>query len=447
MTKLTDLQLKSLALADAGQRLSDGGGLFGMVRLDRQRNRPFVFFEYRYRSGSRIRGVKCGTWPADSLKEVRQRRDAFRLKVSEGIDPLEEARLNQLRQQVEQAQEIERQQVELVRLAAEKAARRTVRMALAQWYETELSRRKDGGKETIRALDKDVVPAIGEVALPDVRRAMLTDILDRIVQRGARVLANRTFADLRQFFNFCVAREWIDANPLATLTKERVGGKESERERVLSETEIRELRAKLLEANLYRTTEIALWIMLATCCRVGELSLTRWEHVDLERGEWRIPAGNSKNAREHVVLLSDFARRQFEDLRVLTGHSEWCYPANHRDGHVCLKSITKQVRDRQRETPMMHRTQATGTLRLSGGEWTVHDLRRTGATLMGELGVIGEIIERCLNHVEPSKLKRTYQKHERRSDMREAWRLLGQRLDLLTRKEAGNVTTLPRKVA
>ena len=178
-----------------------------------------------------------------------------------------------------------RQQVELARLAAEKAARRTVRAALARWYETELSRRKDGGKETIRALDKDVVPAIGEVALPDVRRAMLTDILDRIVQRGARVLANRTFADLRQFFNFCVAREWIDANPLATLTKEKVGGKESERERVLNEAEIRELRAKLPAANLQWTTELALWIMLATCCRVGELSQARWEHVDLERGE------------------------------------------------------------------------------------------------------------------------------------------------------------------
>lgn len=446
MARLTVKLLESLTPVDVGRRLPDGGGMSGKVRS--RKDGTVVSFEYRYRKkGGGFRYAVCGVWPDVPLKEIRQRRDALRLKLKEGIDPLEEARLNQLQQEVEQARDIERQQAELARLAAEKAARRTVRTALAQWYETELSRRKDGGKETIRALDKDVIPAIGEVALPDVRRAMLTDILDRIVQRGARVLANRTFADLRQFFNFCVAREWIDANPLATLTKEKVGGKESERERVLNEAEIRELRAKLPAANLQRTTELALWIMLATCCRVGELSQARWEYVDLERGEWRIPAGNSKNAREHVVLLSDFARRQFEVLRVLTGHSEWCYPANHRDGHVCLKSISKQVRDRQRETPMMHRTQATGALRLSGGEWTVHDLRRTGATLMGELGVIGEIIERCLNHLEPSKLKRTYQKHECRGAMQEAWKLLGQRLDLLIRNDVSNVSILNRRGA
>ena len=51
--------------------------------------------------------------------------------------------------------------------------------------------------------------------------------------------------------------------------------------------------------------------------------------------------------------------------------------------------------------------------------------------MMGELGVMGEIIERCLNHVEPNKLKRIYQRQERKSEQREAWQLLGKRLELL----------------
>ena len=51
--------------------------------------------------------------------------------------------------------------------------------------------------------------------------------------------------------------------------------------------------------------------------------------------------------------------------------------------------------------------------------------------MMGELGVMGEIIERCLNHVEPNKLKRIYQRQERKAEQREAWRLLGERLELL----------------
>ena len=45
--------------------------------------------------------------------------------------------------------------------------------------------------------------------------------------------------------------------------------------------------------------------------------------------------------------------------------------------------------------------------------------------MMGELGVIGEVIEHCLNNVEQNKLKRTHQRHELKTEQREAWRLLG----------------------
>ncbi|MGF6303424.1 MULTISPECIES: tyrosine-type recombinase/integrase [Paraburkholderia] len=80
-----------------------------------------------------------------------------------------------------------------------------------------------------------------------------------------------------------------------------------------------------------------------------------------------------------------------------------------------------------------------------GGNWTPHDLRRTAATLMGELGAHGDVIEECLNHVEPSRIRRRYQRQDRSAEQREAWRLLGERLDLLTREDASNVATLPAR--
>ncbi len=72
---------------------------------------------------------------------------------------------------------------------------------------------------------------------------------------------------------------------------------------------------------------------------------------------------------------------------------------------------------------------------LAGGNWTPHDLRRTGATMMGELGVIGEVIERCINHVEQNKLRRIYQRHDLRAEQQQAWHLLGNRLSLLLASE------------
>ena len=60
--------------------------------------------------------------------------------------------------------------------------------------------------------------------------------------------------------------------------------------------------------------------------------------------------------------------------------------------------------------------------------------------MMGELGVMGEVIERCLNHVEQNKLKRIYQRHELKAEQYEAWRLLGERIALiLTKNNRENV--------
>ena len=115
--------------------------------------------------------------------------------------------------------------------------------------------------------------------------------------------------------------------------------------------------------------------------------------------------------------------------------------------HVCEKTVTKQVGDRQRlgRKPMSGRSIHTDALVLVGGKWTPHDLRRTGATLMAELGAMPDVVEKCLNHTEEKKVKRIYQRAQYEGHMRSAWQLLGERLKLLTVKAQGtsnNVVTL-----
>jgi integrase len=429
MGKLTVKELENLTEADVGRKVFDGEGLYGRVRM--QRTGVVVTFEYRFKQQGKTRTATCGKWPAESLRDIRKARDTKKALVETGADPVEQGREEKLRKKVEDFRAIERHHAELARIAAEKAARRTFSDAIEQWERLELSRRKDKGSGAMRALRKDVLPLLGDVALVDVKRSMLLGVLDVVVERGARVMANHLFGDLRQFYNFAVAREWVEAHPLAGLSKEKIGGRQKERDRYLSEQEIIELKQRLPAANMLRTTELAVWIMLATCCRVGELSQARWDDVDLDEGEWRIPAGNSKNAKDHTVYLSGFAQDQFRDLRALTEDTGWCLPSRDGKGHTGLKAISKQVKDRMRDQPLSNRTKATAALLLSGGPWTPHDLRRTGATMMGELGVMGEVIERCLNHVEPNKLKRIYQRHELKAEQREAWKRLGDRLGLL----------------
>jgi Arm domain-containing DNA-binding protein/integrase-like protein len=270
MGKLTVKQLESLTEADIGRNLFDGAGLYGRVRS--QKTGIVVTFEYRFKRDGKTRSASCGKWPKDSLREIRKSRENNQALVEAGNDPIEQGKAEKLRKKVESAQEIERHQAELARIAAEAATRRTFSDAITHWEKLELSRRKDGGTETMRAIQKDVIPVLGDIALVDIKRAMLVGILDEVVERGSRVMANHLFGDLHQFYNFAVAREWVDGHPLAGLKKENIGGRQKERDRYLSEEEILELKKRLPDAKLLGTTELAIWIMLSTCCRVGELS-------------------------------------------------------------------------------------------------------------------------------------------------------------------------------
>ena len=157
-----------------------------------------ITFEYRFKLNGKERTAYCGKWPAKTLKKIRDERDAKQKMVEAGQDPIELNKAAKLQKQVDQAQIIEQHRAELGRLAAEAANCRTFSAAIAQWEKLELSRRKDGGKEAMRAINKDIIPVLGDVALVDVKRAMIVDILDEVVERGARVMANHLFGNLKQ---------------------------------------------------------------------------------------------------------------------------------------------------------------------------------------------------------------------------------------------------------
>lgn len=366
--------------------------------------------------------------------------------IREHLEAEEKARVaTQEAREARQRQE----QTEAERTAAAIAARMTVEALFNHWLAIDAGNRKDGGGELRRSFTRDVLPLVGHLHVEDVKKGHILQVVDPILARGTKRMAKVTFSNLRQMFRFAVDRDIIEHDPTAAIRKAKVGGRDTERDRVLTEDEIRTLARKMPDAGLLPTTEAAVWIALSTCCRIGELLAARWEHIDQERMEWTIPAENSKNGKPHTVYLSPFTAEQFRRVQVFSGHTPWIYPNTKDTGPVCAKTITKQLTDRQRQPgtgPMSNRSANTGALLLPGGKWTSHDLRRTGATLMVTLGVIPEVAERCLNHTEENKVKRIYQRHNYAGEMREAWRLLGERLELLIKVDASNVVALLSKV-
>lgn len=346
----------------------------------------------------------------------------------------------------EEASRLAARDAELARLSSEKAAieaeqarqaaRKIVTELFEHWAKIDLINRKDKGAEVRRMFEKDVLPFLGSLAVADIKKSHITVVTDAMLARGVNRAAKIAFSLMRQMFRFAVDRDLIEYDPTASIRKAKIGGKDVERDRVLSDEEIRTLTKLAPKAGLLPSTEAAIWIALSTCCRIGELLGARWEHLNLVKGTWLIPAENSKNGKPHSITLSPFAVRQFEYVRAHNGTSTWCYPNTDDSGPVCSKTVTKQLGDRQRQPDqgtMSRRSAKAQALQLPGGKWTPHDLRRTGATVMTALGVLPEVAERCLNHTEENKVKRTYQRHSYTNEMSEAWNRLGEHLDLATR--------------
>lgn len=406
-----------------------------------------------------------------SLADARAEAARVRTLAREGIDvqvQKEEERLAREKAAAEAAAEHDRKEA----IAA--ADGLTVEDMFNAWI-TDGVRRKDGNEQLKRMFRVDVLPAIGAIPVKDLTEHHLRGVLRAMVERGVNRSAVMQRNSLTQMFAWARKRQpWrklmVDGDPMELIEIEKIVSPEYDmdtyRDRVLSPEEIRELRDLLARMReqydtapnkrvaaqpLEKTTERAIWIMLSTLCRVGEMSKARWEDVDLAAAIWFVPKANVKdNVADLTVYLSPFALEQFVELHALTGHTPWCFPNRGATDHLDVKSISKQLGDRQvmfkkakdGSPRVLANRRNDNTLVLAGGAngaWTPHDLRRTGATMMQQLGVALDIIDRCQNHVLPgSKVRRHYMHHDYADEKRAAWTALGNLLTTFLNKNGAS---------
>ena len=401
---------------------------------------------------------------ADAIDEAREIRAMARAGVDYRIH-LDEQRLEKIKLDLQGENE------EKLRIETEAKDLATVSELFEKWVVDGVSR-ADDNTELRRSFSKDLLPHIGPVPIKQLTDHQLRTALRIMVERGADRLAVMAYNNLVQMFAWAEQRQpWrrllADGNPIRLVEMTRVVSPgydfSNQRSRHLSPEEIQELHATFTSmTTLYdrsenkrtaarpvvRTTEIAIWLMLSTLCRVGELSKARWKSIDLEKGQWIIPKADTKGKRaDFLVLLSPFATEKLRALKVETGSSDWCFPNVKNTNHIDVKAISKQIADRQAslknvgddlsKRPMKNRTKDQSSLILSNGadgSWTSHDLRRTGSTLMQSLGIDPDLIDRCQNHIILGpKVRRHYQLFQYAAEKRTAWCKLGDYLDSLIR--------------
>ncbi|EKY4110961.1 tyrosine-type recombinase/integrase [Pseudomonas aeruginosa] len=455
MAKLTAKQLEALTAADDGKILREDGGLVARVRAGVRG--VTVQFRYEFKLDGLKRDQSLGSWPKKSLAQIRAERDEVKATASKGINPTAARKAAKIEAQAAITATI----TEAERQAAEN---KTVADLFDEWLRDGVSR-QDENAELRRSFTKDVLPLIGKKPLRNLTEKDLLTVLRAVKNRGLNRAVVIRSKDIGQMLRWAEKRKpWrtlmADGNPadLVDVKKLLDHDYQEQRDRLLSPDEIRELRdifARLEQdydalptgqkysgirpVNL--RVQCAAWICLSTLCRIGELLKAEWRHVDLDKGTWFIPAeatkGHKGKRQDHHVFLSTFALAQFKRLKRDTGHTLFCFPSKDEKNHVDTKTVSKLIGDRQcrfksRSKPLAgrHHDDSLVLSRGAKGEWTPHDLRRTGATMMQELGVTLEIIDRCQNHLlGGSKVRRHYLHHDYAKEKTEAWRLLGEKLE------------------
>ncbi|CAG0970904.1 Prophage integrase IntA [Rhodocyclaceae bacterium] len=415
--KLTDKHLRNLKPADAEQTIGDGGGLW--IRVLPAAKGGAINFYYRYTFNGKERRYNCGTYPDTSLSQARNRRNEARKLVKSGIDPTQHEETAKANRSAAQA--LERME-------------KTVEGLLDDWKRVYLSaHRKDGGAEVEAAMRRDVIPLLGKMRARDVKLAHVNQVIDRVLERGVRRTANVLLSLMRQMFRHGLGRSIVDTDPTLALSKKQAGGKETPVDRNLSFDEIAELSAKLAASDLHEKMRAAIWILLATGARIGELLKARWADINEREKTWTIPAENSKNGRPHLIHLSAFAMKQ---LKTMKEYKDGPFLLSGRDPDTGMsdKTVSKAIRDRIRKEPLKKRTPRSGTLLLAGGEWSPHDLRRTMASRMGDVGIEPHVIERCLNHVQQG-IVGVYQRQEYMKERKAAFETWGRKLASLTKRK------------
>lgn len=418
-----------------GRITPSGERLFYFRYSNSQGKRPFLPIGPYHSKG------KDGLTLAEAYSQACAYADLYRRGVRDLHEHLEAQRADEIRLRESQRQQAieEAQQKEMERLR-----KLTVKQLFDRWLSVELKShqrtdgkrvgRKDNGAYVFAQFSRHVFPWIGDTFAAEVTKADVLAILDQLKSKGKLRTCNILLSDLKQMFRFAMAREIITANPLELVTKRDAGGADVERERFLSKEEIQALARQLPISKLGMRQQLALWIILGTGCRVGEVMSATWEAVNMRDATWHL--AETKNQRAHTIHLSPFVIDKFQTLLTLRNlndagiPSPWVFPNSKNNGPVCVKSIGKQISDRQRTTTgrMSGRSKMTASLALSGGKWTAHDLRRTAGTSMARLGISADVIDECLNHMIQRRTTRIYIRDRREADQKRAFDALGTHL-------------------
>ncbi|WP_372784580.1 tyrosine-type recombinase/integrase [Phenylobacterium sp.] len=392
---LTDAALQNLRPRSKIYKMTDRDGMYVVVATS-----GAITFRYDYRMHGRRETLTIGRYGRTgiSLKLAREKcLDARRL-VEQGVSPAHE------------------KQRDKRRLLEAKSFGEFAE----KWFKD--APMADSTRAMRRSVfDRDLTPFKSRL-LKEIEPGDLRAMCAKVVDRGAPATALHVRDIVKQVYGFAILHGEKIANPADEVGPASIA-RFVIRDRALTPAEIRLAFGQLEQIPTLPTIRLGLKIILLTMVRKSELMDAVWDEVDFEKAVWSIPAARMKRSKAHNVYLSRQSLDIFIALKTCAGNSRYVLPSRYDADAPMSRATFNRI-----TTAMAARAQEAG---LPLEPFTVHDLRRTGSTLLNEVGFNGDWIEKCLAHESGRSSRGVYNKAEyeqqRRhmlqewADMVEAW--------------------------
>jgi integrase len=370
---LTDRFLRALKAPDGRIEVSDASCRGLSIRCTPAGIKSWTF---AYKLNGRMRRITLGEFPALGLSEARTQADERRAQRQAGNDP----------RAVQDA---------------ERAAQAQTTLTFAELCERYIEHVKAGGKiswKTDEGYLKRPKAKFGKRPVVSISKRELIDFFETIA-RKSKSSANRTQSTVRTMWGWAADRDHIPMNFLAGVKK--VGGKEAEKDRVLTADELRAFFVALAEADgeITETVRMALKGILLTAQRPGEVAgmmLSELHGLSGTAPHWIIPRQRTKNKKtEHTVPLSPAAVCLIQEALEVSkdytkGKNDMPVFASRFEGVTTLArhSLSQAVRRILKDDKNAQKF----------AKFTPHDLRRTGATLAQSMRIPRDYVKALLNH-------------------------------------------------
>ena len=385
---LTDAALQNLRPRSKIYKVTDRDGMYVVVAVS-----GAITFRYDYRMHGRRETLTIGRYGRTgiSLKLAREKcLDARRL-VEEGVSPAHETQR-------------EKRRLLMATSFGEFAER---------WFKE--APMADSTRSMRRSVyERDLTPFKSRL-LKEIEPGDLRALCARVKERGAPATALHVRDIVKQVYGFAILHGEKIANPadevgpasIATFTI---------RDRALTPSEIRVAFGQLEHIATLPTIRLGLKLILLTMVRKSELMEAVWDEVDFENAVWSIPAARMKRSKAHNVYLARQSLDIFIALKTCAGNSRYVLPSRYDADAPMSRATFNRI-----TTAMAARAKEAG---LPLEPFTVHDLRRTGSTLLNEVGFNGDWIEKCLAHESGRSSRGVYNKAEyegQRRHMLQEW--------------------------